>query len=108
LFDDIVTPVFIGAEFCIQKVREEEDLKNGKHDEKFDQDDGPERAPDGHTFKTLEVEPEDAADYVTFHRSCFQLSKLAINKGHFQSDPYLECSFYFFIVRELMMYKYFV
>jgi hypothetical protein len=71
LFDDVITAVFIAVEFCFQKVREEEDLENCKHDEQFDQNDGPECAPDGHTFKTFVIKPEDAVENVAFHKSGF-------------------------------------
>ncbi len=41
MFYNIITTLFIGVEVCIQKIGEEKQFENGKHDEKLDQDDEP-------------------------------------------------------------------
>jgi hypothetical protein len=59
----IFTPLFVGAEICLEEIREEEKLQDSEHYEKLQQDNDPERTPPGHTSKAIVIEPEDPSYY---------------------------------------------
>ena len=53
----------------LQEVGEEEHLEDGKHDEKFDEDDGPQRLAEAHVAETVVVQVEGPIQKTVFvHR----------------------------------------
>lgn len=50
------TPFFVCSEIRFQVIREKKQPEYGKHEEKFDQDDHPERTAKSHTAKAVVIE----------------------------------------------------
>jgi hypothetical protein len=55
----MVTPFFIGRKILFQDIGEKENFKNKKDNEKFDQDNEPNRFAPGHVLKPFEIEIEN-------------------------------------------------
>ena len=53
-----------------EEVGEEEDLEDGKHDEEFDEDDGPERAAERHVAEAVVVEVPDTIEKAVLVHTC--------------------------------------
>ena len=56
--DDIITPVFVIAEFTPKKIREEEQFQKKKHHRELNQDNDPKFFSNGHLPETLVIEGE--------------------------------------------------
>jgi hypothetical protein len=57
LFQYKIAALLIISEIALQKIREEKEFQNGKHDKKFYKDDNPNLpAPFAHILKSVEIE----------------------------------------------------
>jgi len=52
-------PFLVTVEITFQQVREKEEPEDGKHDEKFEQDDPPEFFSPGHSPEAIVIESEN-------------------------------------------------
>jgi hypothetical protein len=62
-FDELPSYMLLAATFVVivlaQVARKEEDLEDGEHDEKLDEDEYPQGSPDGHRPESVAVEGPD-------------------------------------------------
>ena len=63
LFDDVLGTFRIAIEIWFQKIWEKEHSQDSKHDKQFDANDKPQRFSDGHTAKTVDIEPQYFVKY---------------------------------------------
>lgn len=61
----MIGPLFIAAKIAFEKIREEKDPENGKHDEELHKDDPPQLLPPGHSPEAFIIEPENLSEHIT-------------------------------------------
>lgn len=77
MFNNIITTLFIGVEVCIQKIGEEKQFENGKHDEKLDKDDDPQPFADrAEVPEAVVVEVKDPGKDVSLQNFDFVYPKI--------------------------------
>ena len=68
----MVTPFLVGIEVGIQKIGKEKQLEDGKHDEKFQQDDDPQALADrAEVPEPVVIESEDTYKDVSLQKCIF-------------------------------------
>jgi len=68
----MVTPFLVGIEVGIQKIREEKQLEDGKHDEKLHQNDDPQALADrAEVPEPVVIESEDTYKDVSLQKCIF-------------------------------------
>ena len=64
MFQYVIGPFFITVEITFQQIGKKEESQNGKHNEKFDQDNGPESPTPGHPPEPIQIEIIDFFEHL--------------------------------------------